>query len=65
MDVQGFLGLSNLEDNLLCYTIDDGTYQKIAVSRDTLQRLVDAINKVLAAFPWKGPPHVAPNERSV
>lgn len=61
MDVQGFLGLSNLEGNLLCYTIDDGTYQKIAISQETLQALVDTINKVLSAFPWKGPPHVAPN----
>jgi hypothetical protein len=61
MDVQGFLGLSNLEGNSLCYTIDDGTYQKIAINQDTLQAIVDAINKVLAAFPWKGPPHVAPS----
>lgn len=61
MDVQGFLGLSNLEGNLLCYTIDDGTYQKIAVTQDTLRVLVEAINNVLHAFPWKGPPHVAPS----
>ena len=60
MDVQGFLGLSCLEGNLLCYTIDDGTYQKIAVSQETLQVLVETINRVLHAFPWKGPPHVAP-----
>lgn len=60
MNVQGFLGLSNLENNFLCYTIDDGTYQKISVSQETLQVLVDAINKVLAAFPWRGPPHIAP-----
>ncbi|AGH47088.1 hypothetical protein [Paraglaciecola psychrophila] len=26
MDTSGFLGLSNLEGNQLCYTIDDGTY---------------------------------------
>ncbi len=61
MDVQGFLGLSNLEGNLLCYTIDDGTYQKIAISQETLQVLVETINNVLHAFPWKGPPHVAPS----
>lgn len=61
MDVQGFLGLSNLEGNLLCYTIDDGTYQKIAVSQDTLQVLVETMNKALHAFPWKGVPHVAPS----
>jgi hypothetical protein len=61
MDVQGFLGLSNLEGNLLCYTIDDGTYQKIAINQDTLLVLVETLNKVLHAFPWKGPPHVAPS----
>jgi len=61
MDVEGFLGLSNLEENLLCYTIDDGTYQKIAITQETLQVLVETVNKVLHAFPWKGPPHVAPS----
>jgi hypothetical protein len=61
MDVQGFLGLSNLEGNFLCYTIDDGTYQKIAIGQDTLQVLVETVNKVLHAFPWKGPAHVAPS----
>ena len=61
MDVQGFLGLSNLEGNLLCYTIDDGTYQKITISQETLQVLVGTINKVLHAFPWKGSPHMAPS----
>jgi hypothetical protein len=61
MDVHGFLGLGNLEGNLLCYTIDDGTYQKVAISQDTLQVLVETVNKVLQAFPWKGPPHVAPS----
>lgn len=60
MDVQGFLGLSNLEGNLLCYTIDDGTYQKIAVSQQTLLVLVETVNRVLHAFPWKGPASVAP-----
>lgn len=61
MEVQGFLGLSNLEGNLLCYTIDDGTYQKIAISQETLQVLAETINRVLHAFPWKGVPHVAPS----
>jgi len=61
MDVQGFLGLSNLEGNLLCYTIDDGTYQKIPIAQETLQVLVETINQALRAFPWKGPPHVAPS----
>lgn len=61
MEVQGFLGLSNLEGNFLCYTVEDGTYQKIAICQATLQVLVETVNKVLHAFPWKGPPHVAPS----
>jgi hypothetical protein len=60
MVVDGFLGLSNLEGNLLCYTIDDGSYQKIAITPDTLTVMTETLNRVLAAMPWKGPPHVAP-----
>lgn len=59
MDV-GFLGLSNLEGNLLCYTIADGSYQKVAISHETLRILALTCNSVFAAFPWKGPPRVAP-----
>jgi hypothetical protein len=47
--------------NLLCYTIDDGTYQKIAISQETLQVLAETVNRVLHAFPWKGAPRVAPS----
>jgi hypothetical protein len=61
MEVEGFLGLSNLEGNQLCYTIDDGTYQRLSVSPETLGVLVETINNVLHSFPWKGPPHVAPS----
>jgi hypothetical protein len=56
----GFLGLSNLEGGLLCYTIDDGSYQKIAISHETLGILALTCNEVFAALPWKGPPRVAP-----
>lgn len=56
----GFLGLSNLEENQLCYTIDDGTYQKVAVSPDTLGVLVEATNKIFNALPWKGPASIIP-----
>ncbi len=59
MDI-GFLGLSNLEGNLLCYTIDDGSYQKIAISHETLGLLAFTCNKAFAALPWKGPSRVAP-----
>lgn len=60
MEVDGFLGLSNLEGNHLCYTIDDGSYQKIAISHETLNVMIETLNKVLNAMPWKGPPYVAP-----
>lgn len=55
-----FLGLSNLEGNLLCYTIDDGSYQKVAISPETLGVVAETCNRVLAAFTWKGPSHVSP-----
>lgn len=61
MQVDGFLGLSNLEGNQLCYTIDDGSYQKVAVSPETLGVLVEVANNVLGVFPWKGPGHVSPS----
>ncbi len=60
MKIQEIFGFSNLEGNLLCYTIDDGTYQKIAVNEETLRVLVDTINKVVRAFPWKGLPRIEP-----
>lgn len=61
MQVDGFLGLSNLEGNQLCYTIDDGSYQKVAVSPETLGVLVEVANNILGVLPWKGPGHVSPS----
>ncbi len=61
MKVDGFLGLSNLEGDQLCYTIDDGSYQRISVNAETLSVLVETINKLLSALPWRGPPHVVPS----
>ena len=61
MEVKGFLGLSNLEGNQLCYTIDDGSYQRITINAETLGVLVEAINKILSVLPWRGPPHVIPS----
>ena len=60
MEVDGFLGLSNLEGNNLCYTIDDGSYQKIEISGATLSILVETANKVLASFVWRGWPRLEP-----
>jgi len=61
MEVNGFLGLSNLEGTNLCYTIDDGSYQRISISVETLTVLVEVANKVLAAFPWRGPQQLEPH----
>lgn len=61
MQVDGFLGLSNLEGNQLCYTIDDGSYQKVSVSPETLGVLVEVANNIFSVLPWKGPGHVSPS----
>lgn len=61
MEVNGFLGLSNLEGNQLCYTIDDGSYKRIAISPESLSIMVETLNKVLAVLPWTGPPNIAPS----
>ena len=58
---EGFLGLSNLEGNQLCYTIDDGSYQRIEVSCNTLHVLVELLNRLLTVFTWKGSPRVEPS----
>ena len=60
MQVDGFLGLSNLEGNLLCYTIIDGSYQKVAISPETLGVLVETTNNILRVLPWKGPASISP-----
>ena len=60
MEVSGFLGLSNLQGANLCYTIDDDSYQKIAVKYETLAVLVETTNRLLRVLPWKGPPSVDP-----
>lgn len=61
MELQGFLGLSNLEGNLLCYTIDDGSYQKVEISVGVLNILVNLANHLLGGFQWKGPARIEPN----
>ncbi len=60
MEVDGFLGLSNLEGDHLCYTIDDGSYQRIAINLATLNTITETLNEVLGAMPWRGPPSVNP-----
>lgn len=59
MDAKMIL-LGNLEGNSLCYTIDDGSYQKISISAATLSILTESLNEVLGAMPWTGPPRISP-----
>jgi len=61
MEVEGFLGLSNLEGNSLCYTIDDGSYQRVEISPEVLGILVSLANRVLASFEWSGPTRIEPS----
>lgn len=61
MKVNGFLGLSNLEGNQLCYTIDDGSYQKIEISASTFKVIVEIMNNLLQSFKWKGPASIEPH----
>jgi hypothetical protein len=60
MKVDGFQGWSNLEGSNLCYTIDDGSYQKVAIHADTLNVMTETLNRVLSGLPWTGPGRVAP-----
>lgn len=61
MQTNGFLGLSNLEGNQLCYTIDDGTYQRVAISAETLDTMTRILNQLLSSFEWEGSPRVSPS----
>lgn len=61
METNGFLGLSNLENNELCYTIDDGSYQRVEISQAVLDILVQITNHLLASFHWQGSPRIAPH----
>ncbi|WP_404298048.1 hypothetical protein [Halomonas sp.] len=61
MEVQGFLGLSILEGNSLCYTIDDGSYQRVEISSNVLGILVSLANRLLVSFEWSGPERIAPS----
>ena len=61
MELKGFLGLSNFEGNFLCYTIEDGSYQKVEISVGVLNILVQLANRLLASFQWKGPARVEPS----
>lgn len=61
MQVEGFLGMGNLEENQLGYTIDDGAYQRVAISVDTLDTMTRILNQLLNLFEWEGSPRVSPS----
>lgn len=61
MEIKGFLGLSNLEGNSLCYTIDDGSYQRVEISSNVFGVLVSLANRLLASFEWSGPARIEPS----
>lgn len=60
MSTNGFLGLSNLENNHLCYTIDDGSYQRVEINQAALDVLVKITNDLLTSFQWVGSPNIGP-----
>lgn len=62
MDLQGgFLGLSNLNGDLLGYTIDDGTYQEFSISHETLIRVSKLFQNLLNGFSWTGSIRFSPH----
>ncbi len=56
----GALMLSMLNGNRLGYTMDDGAYGELEVSRETLESAQVIIQEVLDAFAWKGPVRTVP-----
>jgi len=60
MNLSGFLGLSNLENNFLCYTIDDGSYQRVEISIGVFELILDLAQKTIDSFNWQGHPRIVP-----
>ncbi|HFF8523653.1 MULTISPECIES: hypothetical protein [Providencia] len=57
----GVLALSCLNGNKLGYTIDDGSYQEVEISVNTLAFIQDIFDKTLKSFDWKGPIQLKPH----
>jgi hypothetical protein len=51
---QGPLTISNLENNALTYTVDDGTVQRIPITPETLNTMAAAMNRVYQSLVWEG-----------
>jgi hypothetical protein len=57
----GIVALSNLSDNKLGYTIDDGSYQESEISQSTLHLISDLFQKLINGFQWTGSPELSPH----
>jgi len=57
----GVLILSQLNDNRLGYTIDDGTYQEFEISQGTLTHVADLFQRLINGFQWRGPIVISPH----
>lgn len=56
----GFLGLDNLEGDDLCFTGSDGAYHRVAINDANLRLAQSAVQSVVDALTWKGPPIFLP-----
>lgn len=56
----GVLALSNLTNDRLGYTLEDGEHAELAVSLENAARLQGVLQQVLDCFAWKGPSRIVP-----
>lgn len=56
----GALALSNLFNNKLGYTAQDGHYREIEINRSVVKAAQSAIQQVLDALTWRGPSRTVP-----
>ena len=56
----GALALSNLFNNKLGYTAQDGHYREIEISKNIVKTAQSAIQEVLNALTWRGPARTSP-----
>lgn len=57
----GALALSNLNGNLLGYTVSDGRHGEVEISAASVAAARTAIQGVLDALSWSGSPRIVPN----
>lgn len=56
----GALALSNLDNNKLGYTAEDGHYREIEITKSTVKAAQSAVQQVLNALTWHGPTRTSP-----